>query len=175
MSLVVLVDKSKEKKEIKNKDINDLYKKCSFRKDNDFNKRHTWKTKLKDKEYKISLYAKDNGRGTNINKYELPPPVDNVLYYGTIALVNEDGDLTIELWEKIYEKLFGGFENLDDSKSEDEKEVDILESVPDKFKTKTGYLKDDFVVDDNEEDNNSSFNDSELEEEAYVFTDDEDF
>ena len=172
MSFIVLVDKNKEKKETKNKDIDDLYKKCSFRKNNDFNKRHTWKVKFPDKEYNISVYAKDNGRGTNINKYELPPPIDKNLYYGTIALVNEDGDLTIELWEKIYEKLFGGFENLDDTKSEDEKEIDILENIPDKFKTKTGYLKDDFVVDD--DDDNSSYNESELEEEAYVFTDDED-
>ena len=48
-------------------------------------------------------------------------------------------DLTVELWSKIYEQLFGGFENLD---SEEEMSEDELESIPAELKTKNGYLKD---------------------------------
>ena len=52
-------------------------------------------------------------------------------------------------WEKFYEELFGGFENLADTAKEDENEIDELANVPAEMKTKTGYLKDDFVVEDN--------------------------
>jgi hypothetical protein len=97
-------------------------------------------------------------------------------------------DLTTEVWEKVYEFLFGGFEDLD---SEEEASEDELEQIPDELKTKTGYLKDGFVVstdsdksetsvdedyeDDNEDDSedDESLEDSELEVEAYEYSDDE--
>jgi hypothetical protein len=57
-------------------------------------------------------------------------------------------NLSIELWNKIYEKLFGGFEDLAVTCAEDEEEEDELENVPKNMKTKKGgYLKDGFVVD----------------------------
>ena len=46
----------------KNVDLNSIYKKCGFRKNTDFEKRHTWK--INNSEY-ISLYAKNNGRDNN--------------------------------------------------------------------------------------------------------------
>ena len=57
--------------------------------------------------------------------------------------------MSVEVWEKFYEDLFGGFENLADTAKEDEEEEDELENIPAEMKTKTGYLKDGFVVDDN--------------------------
>ena len=60
-------------------------------------------------------------------------------------------DLTKEEWEKTYEHLFGGFENLDDTSGEmsvDDEEENLSESE----KTKQGYKKDGFVVDDDDED-----------------------
>ena len=57
-------------------------------------------------------------------------------------------NITINEWEKFYEKLFGGFEDLDeeDSFSEEEK-------IPDHLKTKQGYSKEGgFIVSDGEED-----------------------
>ena len=56
-------------------------------------------------------------------------------------------DLSLTLWEKIYEKLFGGFEDLSATCVEDENEEDELANVPKEKKTKDGYLKDGFVVD----------------------------
>ena len=61
-------------------------------------------------------------------------------------------NLSLELWEKIYEKLFGGFEDLSATAKEDEEEEDELDNIPNEFKTKQGYLKDGFVVDSSEED-----------------------
>ena len=49
---------------------------------------------------------------------------------------------------KMYEKLFGGFENLALTVVEDEEEEDELAAIPASKKTKNGgYLKDGFVVD----------------------------
>ena len=57
--------------------------------------------------------------------------------------------ILLDLWEKIYEKLFGGFEDLDATAEEDEMS-DELANVQ-SMKTKTGYLKDGFIVDDDDE------------------------
>ena len=172
---VVIVDKTGTLKtqKIKNFVIDELYKKCLLRKPNDFKKRHTWNVKINKKDYFISLYAKDTGRATTENKYDLPPPVDKVIYYGSMVLVNfncKDGDetdatdLTTEEWEKIYEKLFGGFEDIENT--DDEEEEDELENVPKKYLTKKGgYLKDGFVVDTaSEEEQDESNNDAESDE-----------
>jgi hypothetical protein len=57
-------------------------------------------------------------------------------------------NLTIELWKSIYEKLFGGFEDLSLTVAEDEHEIDELDAIPACKKTSNGYLKDGFVVED---------------------------
>ena len=94
------------------------------------------------------------------NKYEFPPPVDNALYFGTCILVAHGGDnaipsglipyvsITPDSWTRIYTKLYGGFENLADTAISDEFEPDPLQNIPPNKLTKTGYLKDGFVVDD---------------------------
>jgi hypothetical protein len=108
-------------------------------------------------------------------------------------------NLTIDLWNKIYEKLFGGFEDLAVTGGDDDDEDDELDTVPKNMKTKNGgYLKDGFVVDssDIEESDSSDTDDensediidescdcdeeliledigSELSEESYDYSDDE--
>ena len=95
-------------------------------------------------------------------------------------------DLTASQWEKIYEELFGGFEDLvSETSSEDE-----LENVPSSFKTDDGYLKDDFVVNNDEieydkannsdkseeellDDEENDEDDSELSEECFLYSDEE--
>ena len=142
---------------------------------------------------KIYLYGKKTGRANSENKYDLPPPVDSDLFFGNMLLIMEDQeeqtyvDLTLEKWNKVYEKLFGGFEDL----GSEEDEEDELDDVPDEMKTKQGYLKDDFVVDDEEELDDEDFDDdeeeedeegdldlldieSELSEECYIYSDDDD-
>ena len=51
------------------------------------------------------------------------------------------------MWNQMYEKLFGGFEDLALTSAEDEQEIDELANVPKEKKTKQGYLKDGFVID----------------------------
>jgi hypothetical protein len=75
--------------------------------------------------------------------------------------------LSLPLWNKIYEKLFGVFEDLAATAAEDEAEEDELANVPKEKKTKQGYLKDGFVVDssDTEENNSGDNSQDESEEE----------
>ena len=119
----------------------------------------------------LELYAKDNGRCNNINKFELPPPCDKSLYYGSMAIVlsfnDKIEDLTVDLWNKLYEKLYGGFEDITNTKDDDENEVDELKDIPKSEKTKNGYLKDGFVVDNESEDIDSDYEDSENEDNYY--------
>jgi len=127
-----------------------LYKKCGFRSENNFDKRTTWKVSMNGEKHIIELWAKDNGKANNENKYDFPPPVDKELYFGTCMLIRRDEDgniinLDAPLWTKIYEKLFGGFEDIGDE--DEEYSEDELENVDKKLKTKHGYLKDGFVID----------------------------
>lgn len=150
-----------------------LSKKCGFRNPEGFSCYHTWRYRNKHrhpfttaensmateipKYIYVDIWAKTDGRAGQENKYELPPPIDEQLFFGNMALVaridKENAiHLTIELWNKIYEALFGGFEDLTSTAAEDEKEVDELDSVPAYKKTSNGYLKDGFVVEDDSED-----------------------
>jgi hypothetical protein len=171
MVKAVIIDKNSNKKESAlNYDYAEFYKKCNYRNNNNFDVRHTWEFKEQGETYYISVFAKDKGRANSENKYDLPPPIDSTLYYGTILIVktftngsfekdNLD-NLTLEQWEKCYEKLFGGFESLGEDDSE---EIDELDEISDSEKTKEGYHKDGFVVDDDDE-----------EDEDYIPDDDDD-
>jgi hypothetical protein len=162
---IIIVERLGTLKSLSIKDfkLEDLYKKCGFKKADDFNKQTEWNIKYDGKKYFIQVFAKTDGRANSENKYDFPPPIDTKLFYGSCAIVaqvrNDDGNkiytnLSISLWDKIYEKLFGGFEDLAATAKQDEEEEDELANVPKEKKTKQGYLKDGFVVDssDTEED-----------------------
>ena len=189
MVSIVIVDKQGCLKNVKVKDVTtqSLAKKCNFKNADDFAEMCIWD--MSDRDIKIHLFAKLFGRANCENKYDFPPPVDNVLYFGCCVLIAHNGtnewtDLQENEWEQIYEDLFGGFENLEASAKDDEMEEDELEHIPDELKTKSGYLKDDFVVDDNEgvcssnndcDDDEESWQDttSELDYEEYTYSDED--
>ena len=160
MSLtIIIIDKAGLAKTLNVKEYKecDLYKKCGFKKADGFNLQVEWPVKLDGQKYLIQMYGKLNGKANMENKYDFPPPVDKQLYFGSCALVGMLHDesnsrshinLSLELWNKIYEKLFGGFEDLAVIGTDDDDEEDELENVPKKLKTKKGgYLKDGFVID----------------------------
>jgi hypothetical protein len=188
MPTIVLVDKTGTLKQTKVKDLtrDKLHVKCGFKKNDNFDSRTAWTITIDETKYTVELWSKDNGKANSENKYDFPPPVDTELYFGTCCLIRLDDDneiinLTIEEWNKIYEALFGGFEDLD---TDEEPSEDELESIPQKMKTKDGYLKDDFVVSTDSDENNDSDDedyddesdeetDDELQEEEYDYSDDE--
>jgi hypothetical protein len=164
-----------------------LSKKCGYRNHDGFSCYHTWRYKNKKKfsfqacgsvgsvgsvgsgsgsdttsscvpKYiYIDIWGKTDGRAGNETKYELPPPIDDLLFFGNLALVARIDketavNLTVEIWSCIYEKLFGGFEDLAATALEDENESDELAGIPASMKTHNGYLKDGFIVEDDSED-----------------------
>jgi len=183
---IIIVEKTGVLKHlsIKQFDIAELYKKCNFKKSSDFIKQVEWGVKYEEQKVFIEVYAKMDGRANSENKYDFPPPIDNKLFFGSCAILAYCKtpekkqiyiNLSLPMWNKIYETLFGGFEDLSATALSDELEEDELENVPAKYKTKQGYLKDGFVVDDDhlEEDEDTSVDDSFLNEDNKDNNDDE--
>ncbi len=176
---VLIIEKNGDIKQLNIKEYkeDELFKKCGFKKSEGFNKQTEWTNiKIDGTKYNISLYAKEDGKANSENKYEFPPPVDNKLFFGCCALIchsKTDGkknitNLNIELWKKIYEKLFGGFEDLAVGSLNDEYEEDELVNISKDKKTKKGgYLKDGFVVD-----SDGDCDDDDCENDDYCSSDD---
>jgi hypothetical protein len=138
-----------------------LFKKCGFKSSTGFQCFATWSVKISKTKHVVSLYGKIQGKTTSENKYEFPPPADNLLLLGNALLVgmkkNDVGEmvpsnLTVDEWKLIENKLIGGVDNLDELAEEDDQEEDELANVPDNMKTKSGYLKDGFVVSSDDDD-----------------------
>ena len=173
MSLsIIIVEKTGTLKSLVVKDFKEdiLFKKCGFQKSDGFQQQNIWSMKHNGEKINIAVYGKIEGRANSENKYDFPPPIDNTLFFGACAIlaIKSDKtfmDLSLELWEKMYEKLFGGFEDLNATALEDEEEMDELAFVPKEKKTKNGYLKDGFVVDsDGDEEFSGDEEDDEEEE-----------
>ena len=163
MTDIIIIETNGTVKQSKVKELTfeTLYKKAGFRSDKNFKKRTTWKTMISNENIIIELWAKDDGKANFENKYDFPPPVDKVLYFGICILIRVDLNgniigLTSEMWKTIYEKLFGGFEDVED---DEECSEDELEDVDKKLKTKHGYLKDGFVVDEVASDDEDEYSD----------------
>ena len=173
MSIVrtlLIIDKSGTPKILAVKDYkeDELYKKCGFKKPDGLEKRNVWSVRLEKTNYRVALFAKEEGKANMENKYEFPPPVDSDLYFGSCAILvdqkNSAGEyvstnLTIGLWDNLYEKMFGGWETLTTTCKDDDDESDELESVLKSKKTINGYLKDGFVVDSDNEDEPDVYSD----------------
>ena len=187
MTSIVIIEKGGDYKTVNANNLtdDDIYKKCGFRKPDNFGKRHEWKVKRVGEKYHIVLYARNSGKANTENKFDFPPPIDSELFFGNCAIVRYQNkeiiDFTREEWEDIYTKLMGGFEDLggsDEDKKDAKADVDELENVPKKYLTKDGYLKDGFVVDnESDEDDDEEEDDGEEEdddEEEDVDEEDED-
>ena len=181
---ILLVEKTGELKTLNVKDYkeDELFKKCGFKKADGFSKHNEWNIKMNGQKYFVTMYGKDEGKANMENKYDFPPPIDSKLFFGCCVLVCQIRDntgkkvftnLTVDLWSKLYNKLFGGFEDLTTTNNDndnDNNEDDELDNVPKSKKTKNGgYLKDGFVVDDESNENsesNDEYNSSEDSEES---------
>jgi hypothetical protein len=168
MTSIILVESGGTLKQSKVKDVafDNLYKKCGFRVAEHFAKRTTWNVPLGEEMVSVELWSKDDGKAGSENKYDFPPPVDTALYFGTCVLIRVDEheniiNLSLETWNKMYDFLFGGFDDLDE---EEEPSEDELEKVPQSMKTKHGYLKDGFVVDAPEDDDDDDDDDDDLDD-----------
>jgi hypothetical protein len=171
MPSFIIVEKSGSLKNAKTTDLSDLSKKCGFKTNEGFSLAHNWSVEFNDTEYKLEIYGKITGRANTENKYEFPPPIDNVLFFGSCAAVlyvnDKMTDMGTQEFKDIMDHLYGGYSDIGDSdEDEDEDEEDIL-GLP---KTKDGYVKDDFVVSSDAEDDDDAGSE---EEEEIVESDEE--
>lgn len=176
MISIILVDKHgvEKEKQIKSAlfSLDAVYKYAGFRKGDGFAHRHSWK--MNDGTY-LSCYGKIEGMANNENKYELPPPIDNALFFGSLVLIHAKQtlknventgnikellmDMSVKQYKEYYDELFGGFDDIETHSNDegdgdgdgDGDDDDELENVDPKMLTKEGYLKDDFIVDSEEE------------------------
>lgn len=154
MTSIIIVEKNGNLKSttVKSLSEEELYKKAGYKTAAGFEKQHVWKLTIDGKNYNVILYAKTTGRAGQENKYEFPPPVDSKLYFGNCILVNavpsdksEYSNLDVDDWIVIYEFLYGGFEDLGSEDSSESEDTD--DGRP---RTRSGYIIDDFVVEDDE-------------------------
>jgi hypothetical protein len=163
MPSFIIVEKSGSLKNAKTTDLVDLYKKCGFKTADGFSLAHAWSVEFNDTEYKMEVYGKVTGRANTENKYEFPPPIDNVLFFGSCAAVlyvnDKMTDMGQQEFKDIMEHLYGGYSDIGDSDEDEEEDDDDDTGLP---KTKHGYVKDDFVVSSDAEDDDDG---SDVEEE----------
>jgi hypothetical protein len=154
---VLIVEKNGDVKESVVKQYNEaeLYKKAGFKTAEGFKLHANWNIEADEVNtmaYSISIYGKTTGKANQENKYEFPPPIDTTLFFGNCIIVNKVDDevvsLTSKEWESIYDYLYGGFEDIANEDSDDYSEDD--EEDDGKPRTKSGYVKDGFVVDDDD-------------------------
>jgi hypothetical protein len=177
MVKIIVVDKGGELEEISYEDtISNIHKITGYKTKRNFSDRGSWPWKGK----YITLFAKDSGRANQENKYDLPPPLDNDLYFNKMVLVKHSEmslteenvlDLTLEDWKACYEKLFGGFEDLGEQDSYSDEE-----EIPLELQTKHGYSKEGGFVVDSDEDEEEEWvpEEDEDEDEEFVNSDDDD-
>jgi hypothetical protein len=149
MPSIIIVDKTGSVKStnVKSLEISELYKKCGFKSASGFSLHHTW---VGDEGYNLQIYGKIDGRAGAENKYEFPPPIDKILFFGSCAVINVVNDVVSDLstsvFNSIMEKLQGGYSDIGSEGEDSEESEDIGPA------TKDGYQKDGFVVSDEEED-----------------------
>jgi hypothetical protein len=159
MPSILIIDRNSVIKSYNTKTFaeDELYKKAGFKSKEGFAKHSQWNVSIKNAPSIVELYGKTTGRAGQENKYDFPPPADNTLFFGSCVLVCKSGnnvvDISLAEWVKIYEQLFGGFEDIAANDSDDDEES-IDDSIP---KTKEGYVKDGFIVDDTEESDESEY------------------
>jgi len=84
------------------------------KKQKDLKKVYTWDFD----EDKIEMYGYINGKEKDINRLELPEPLENKFYYNELVFFslnenNEYIDLDEEDFEDFYDMIFGGFDDID--------------------------------------------------------------
>jgi len=104
-------------------------------------KLHIWKI---DNNIDYILYGCIDGKAGKENKYELPPPLENSLFFDDLYLLKYKNeafcDLPINEYNKFYEDSYGGFEDI--CNSDDEIEESLSEHTSDRE-----FIDDDTISD----------------------------
>ena len=82
---------------------------------------HIWDYNKNDE---LVLYACIDGKAGSENKYDLPPPLDNSLFFSDMYIIKYSNkklvDLSLNEYNIFYENCFGGFEDICSSENDEE-------------------------------------------------------
>jgi hypothetical protein len=125
-------------------------------------------------DYTLTLFGYTTGKAGTENKHELPPPLDETLYFSDILLIASKSDLTWknpveftpEQYEKFYQKAFGGFEDNDEDDDEDEGDEEEGEAEEEEVSPKKKTAVEEGIPEDEVEVEVEEEGDEEEEEEA---------
>lgn len=180
---IIIVDKTGSIKELAVKEYNEseLYKKCGFKKSEDFALQKELDLTLFGQKYTFAIYGKCNGKSGSENKYEYFSQIDSQVYYGSCAVVGYVRDDTnnkelINLSEQLWENaVLYGLE--DDSYEFSSSKIPIVKEINDNISDddvsetdEQQSLNQEDEDEDEEEDNELC---SELSEEKYDYSDTE--
>jgi DNA-directed RNA polymerase subunit M/transcription elongation factor TFIIS len=118
------------------------------------------------KKHTLHLVGYKEGKAGTENKHELPPPLDNQLFFGDIILLQAKEEnsftkpipMTTEDYEMFYTQMFEGFEDLDENEEDEEDEEEELEEYENEDE---GFVDDEDTKDESEYDEEDEKEDEE--------------
>lgn len=198
MPLAILIDKNGTLKNVtlSNTYIKEnLYKTCGLKTNDNFDNISTWTIDYDKEVYYIELWAKSVGTAVNENKYEFPPTTYSRSLYNTCILLRVDGNnkilgLTCDIWLELYKKIIEGFNQGDTTDDDDEDKDDVgdeefdedieggdgcIECVnsDEECETEVDLCAKKVLLNDIGLEELENYYGSELEEEAYSYSDEE--
>lgn len=121
-------------------------------------------------QHTISVFCWLNGSAGKENKHELPPPIDEQLYFGDIIVIKHNKgiikDFTKKDYDCFYQDAFGGFEELGSEDSWSSEEVisendsihDFIVSDSENISVESDQSEEEAESSDNESDSELSQN-----------------
>jgi len=177
MVQVLKIEKTGDIKYIKITDTNELYKKCGFRKDIGFEKITNWEKTINGDIMNIELWGRTSGKNNIKNNYKFPKPFNQNIY-GNCSLIYKQNDITLDLTEELWNKMHIVDETDISMKDiQNNHQSNHHEDTNDDSNDDSNEYQNDNDDDDNDDLDILSISEddnSELEEESYIYSDEED-
>lgn len=164
---IIKIDKTGNIKYDNISNINEIYKKCGYRKINDFDKITTWQKNIDNKTINIELWGRIKGKNNIKNTYIFPQSF-NTIIYGNCALINIENNQLFDLTEKLWNKMY----IVEETPTSPIENIDIISVNNNENSEDTTDIEDndEILIDDNDD----SYENSELQKDSYIYSSEED-
>uniref|UniRef100_A0A6C0AXT6 Uncharacterized protein n=1 Tax=viral metagenome TaxID=1070528 RepID=A0A6C0AXT6_9ZZZZ len=190
MTQILIIEKNgniKIKDGVKyNNNVNELYKTCGFRKQDGFVKIYNWDS--------IELWGRLTGKNNFLNNYKFPSPIDKTEIFGNCILIRILDNQLVDMTENIWNRILTGNEIVTSINNININTTTTITSYTDKDNNKNSHDNnkldnkydnnhnndhddhdddDDDDDDDDSSDDDDDYGDSELQEEDYIYSSEE--
>ena len=163
-------------------DISELYKKCGFRKAEGLEKINEWKIE----DDNVELWGKASGKVIVKNQYIFSVPIDKKIY-GNCSLMRKSGDKYIDMDEEIWNKI-KNTKVQEKQDIQDNVKLEVIKNIMDTIKSdidlmvkensqtiinKKNIDEEELDVSDSASDSSNDSANSELKEETYLYSEEE--